>query len=251
MPKPSPISELDLQQAVRRLFHNHQYILMNSYVFDWESDLFSVTKTGNVYEVEIKISKADYRKDFEKEKHQLFKSNVHGKTHHITGYPAHRYSWDPARVVGKFSYQDVTWQHPKGYYLDHRAGQYVTGYGASFIQRKDVELLAPCTTIKIKPIQDILCPNRFYYASPPGIIEVKDLPPYAGLIHYEDKEAWITKQAPFIHKRPLLGGKLTSILLEKFWYLSQRQRYAIAASEIEFIEGDGQQKQNQTGPEGQ
>ncbi len=242
------ISERDLQQAVRRLFHNHQYILPNTYVFNWESDLFSVTKSGNVYEVEMKISKADYKKDFEKEKHHLFRSNVQGKSHHITGHPAHRYEWSVARVIGKFSYQEVTWQHPKGYTRDYRTADYVTGYGNSFIQRKEVEILAPCTKIVIKPLSDILCPNRFYYASPPGIISVDNLPPYAGLIHVDkEKDAYIVKQAPFIHKRPLLGGRLTSILLEKFWYLSQNQRHYLQANNIDYKDI---REPNKTDPEG-
>jgi hypothetical protein len=248
MPKPSPISERHLQKAVRQLFHNHQYILVNSFVFDWESDLFSVTKSGNVYEVEMKISKADYRKDFEKDKHLLFKSNVQGKTHSITGYPAHRYAWDPARVIGKFSYQEIHWQYPDGYYWDYKLRCYITGYGASLFRKQQVELMAPCTTITIKPLQDVLCPNRFYYACPEGVISVDNLPPYAGLIHVNDHGAWIVKQAPFIHKRPLLGGRLTSILLEKFWYLSQNQRYHLAANNIEFKDIS---EKNQTGPEGQ
>lgn len=242
MPKPTPISERNLQQAVRRLFHNHQYILTNSYVFDWESDLFSVTKTGNVYEVEMKISKADYKKDFEKEKHQLFKSNSLGKTHHIFSRPGHRWVWDPARVIGKFVCPTIEWQHPDGYDYDFRARKYVTGYGASFIRKQQVEIMAQCTAIKIKPIQDILCPNRFYYACPEGIIMANNLPPYAGLIHINDSGAWIVKQAPFIHKRPLLGGRLTSILLEKFWYLSQNQRYQLEVNDI---------NEKQTGPDGQ
>jgi hypothetical protein len=232
--KPSAIYERDLQQAVRRLFHNHQYILVNSFVFNWESDLFSVTKSGNVYEVEMKISKADYRKDFEKEKHQLFKSNTEGKTHHIFHRPGHRWAWDQARVIGRHSYQEVTWQHPEGYYYDYKLGTHVTGYGESFIRQKQVELMAPCTAITIKPITDILCPNRFYYACPPGIISVADLPSYAGLIHVEDSDAQIIKQAPFVHKRPMLGGKITRILLDKFWYLSQNQRYHLAANNIDF-----------------
>lgn len=235
MPKPSPISEKDLQQAVRRLFQNHRYVLVNSFVFNWESDLFSVTKTGNVYEVEMKISKADYRKDFEKEKHQLFRSNAVGKSHYIFSRPGSRWVGDKERVIEKFSYQAVTWQHPKGYYYDYRLRTNVTGYGASFIEHKNVELLAPCTSIDIKPIEDILCPNRFYYACPPGIISIDNLPPYAGLIYVMGKdECLIKKQAPFIHKRPLLGGPLTSILLEKFWYLSQEQRYQLAVNNIDF-----------------
>lgn len=233
MPKPSPISERDLQQAVRRLFINHRYILVNSFVFDWESDLFSVTKSGNVYEVEMKISKADYRKDFEKEKHQLFLSNTRGKTHYIFKSSG-KYVWDRERIICEYSYQSIDWQYPEGYGWDYKSRDYVTGYGAPLFQTKHVQLRADCTAITIKPIVDILCPNRFYYACPPGIISIADLPSYAGLIYVEDSDAQIIKQAPFIHKRPMLGGKITSILLEKFWYLSQNQRYHLTVNNIDF-----------------
>lgn len=234
MPKASPISERHLQQAVRRLFHNHQYILVNTFVFDWESDLFSVTKSGNSYEVEMKISKADYRKDFEKDKHQLFLSNTGGKSHHIFKSSG-RYVWDKERIIGTYNYQSVHWQHPDGYYWDYRKGCHVTGYGAPLFRTQHVEMRAPCSAIKITPIQDILCPNRFYYACPPGIIKIEDLPPYAGLIHVKDQEdATIIKQAPFLHKRPLLGGPKARILLDKFWYLSQNQRYHLAVNNIDY-----------------
>jgi hypothetical protein len=245
----SSLSERDLQQAVRRLFHNHQYMLVNTFVFNWESDLFSVTKSGNVYEVEMKISKADYKKDFEKEKHQLFRSNVQGKSHHIFHHPAHRWAWDYSRVIGKYSFPDIEWQHPDGFYYDYNLRKYITGYGASFVKQRQVELLADCTSIKIKPIQDILCPNRFYYASPPGIITVDNLPPYAGLIHVDkDGHGTIIKQAPFIHKRYVLNEKLAKILLDKFWYLSQNQRYYLVANNIDYKDI---REPNKSGPEGQ
>lgn len=40
--------------------------------------------------------------------------------------------------------------------------------------------------------------------------------------------------APFLHKRPLLGGKLTTILLNKFWWLSQGMRYELTRHNINF-----------------
>jgi hypothetical protein len=245
MAKPSHISERDLQQSVRRLFHNHQYILVNTFVFTWESDFFSVTKSGNVYEVEMKVSKADYKKDFEKDKHLLFRSNMQGKTHHIF-QSSGRYLWDKERIIGTYTDPGISWQHREGYYWDYKTGRYITGYGAALFRPQVAELRAPCTKIDIKPLQDILCPNRFYYACPAGIISVNDLPPYAGLIHATDKnDAVIIKQAPFIHKRPLLGGPLTSILLDKFWYLSQHQRYHLQVNDISYkdsYEGNGEPK---------
>jgi hypothetical protein len=199
--KPSPISERDLQQGVRHLFHNHQYILVNTYVFNWESDLFSITKTGNVYEVEMKISKADYRKDFEKEKHFYFKNAGASRLHErdpevIEGTGFHNSDYDYAtRKIIYYPYCKSKWHDSTTFFI----------------------------------------PNRFYYACPPGIIGLQDLPKYAGLIHVKDQyDAVIVKQAPLMHKRYLLDGKLAKVLLNKFWQLSQDQRYHLQVNNIAF-----------------
>lgn len=52
----------------------HKYICPSVYLYRWESDLISVTKSGFVHEYEIKCSKADYKADFKKdEKHNILK----------------------------------------------------------------------------------------------------------------------------------------------------------------------------------
>lgn len=237
------ISEHHLQEAVRSLFSNHRYVLVNSYVFNWESDLFSVTKTGTVYEVEIKISKADYKKDFEKDKHLLFQSHMAKKTHHIFRH-SDRYVWDRSRLIATYTDPRLNWQHAKGYSRDYKNGGWITGYGTAYFDPREKEVMAQCTGIEIKPIEETFCPNRFYYASPPGIIEEKDLPKYAGLIHVKDGHAYQVKQAPFLHKRPLLEAKLLHILLDKFWYLSQRQRYKLLYNDIKFDEAEHAEKEN-------
>ena len=49
---------------------NPKYLLHNLYVFGWESDYLAKTNAGYWYEVEIKISLADFKADFKKrEKH--------------------------------------------------------------------------------------------------------------------------------------------------------------------------------------
>lgn len=53
----------------------HTGIAVNIYLYAWESDIVSVTKAGYVYEYEIKLTKADFKKDFEKkEKHEILKN---------------------------------------------------------------------------------------------------------------------------------------------------------------------------------
>lgn len=47
--------------------------MFNLFVYHWESDYIAITKNGYVYEVEIKISRADFLNDFKhkEEKHLL------------------------------------------------------------------------------------------------------------------------------------------------------------------------------------
>lgn len=54
-------------------FSTHKYKLYNSYVFNWESDYFSITQDEKyMYEVEVKLSRSDFFADFKKNnKHRL------------------------------------------------------------------------------------------------------------------------------------------------------------------------------------
>lgn len=194
------MTEKDLQQAVRVLFHNHEYVLVNSFVFNWESDFFSMTKNGNAYEVEMKVSRADFRRDFEKEKHRMFKNAGSGMfqerdpTERISGDHAAWYFDYSTRKSGYYPFCKMAWRNSETFFI----------------------------------------PNRFYYACPPGIIPLNELPRYAGMIHVDGNNAAIIKQAPFLHKRPLLDGRLQKILLDKFWWLSQHMRGQLRHHKIDF-----------------
>ena len=49
-----------------------KYVLENLYVFSWESDKLIETRSGLIYEFEIKVSKADFKNDFKKkDKHVI------------------------------------------------------------------------------------------------------------------------------------------------------------------------------------
>jgi hypothetical protein len=69
------INSKDIVRALRLLFINHKYVINNAFIFNWESDFFSVTESGYVYEVEIKVTRGDFKDDFNKtEKHILLES---------------------------------------------------------------------------------------------------------------------------------------------------------------------------------
>lgn len=69
------VTEQLLQQHLRGWKSNPNYIVENLYVFGWESDMLIKTRSGYWYEVECKISFADFKNDFKhkRKKHELLK----------------------------------------------------------------------------------------------------------------------------------------------------------------------------------
>lgn len=45
-----------------------------------------------------------------------------------------------------------------------------------------------------------LRPNRFWYAAPPGVIALEELPPFAGLVELRDGSFASVRKAPLLHQ---------------------------------------------------
>lgn len=141
--KPKPeYTEKAIQDNLRFLLSNPRYILNNLYVFGWESDTLILTKSGYWYEIEIKISRKDFKNDF-RNKHD-----------------------------------------------------------------KQATLADIASTLK---------PNYFYYAVPENMLEVEEIPNYAGLIvmtsHLHPR---IIRRAPLLHKVKNTPEQLR--LADKFYF---------------------------------
>ena len=72
-------SEELIQQQLRYNFlspNSVKYFTENLNVYDWESDVLKITKSGYAYEFEIKISRGDFKNDFKhkKKKHLLLEN---------------------------------------------------------------------------------------------------------------------------------------------------------------------------------
>lgn len=68
-------TEKTILKAVQNYFSSgYNYGIKNSFIFrhDWECDFFCVSREGYSFEIEAKISKADFKNDAKKEKHKLF-----------------------------------------------------------------------------------------------------------------------------------------------------------------------------------
>lgn len=128
-----------------------RYHINGLYTFShtWESDFLALTKSGYLYEGEVKVSKSDFKADFKKkDKHTLLRE----------------------------SYE------------------------------------------KIEGIEGKLRPHYFFYAVPEGMINVDDVPEYAGLVYmldYFPYWKWV-KQAPLLHKEKFSDEQLN--LQDKFYY---------------------------------
>lgn len=71
------LTERDIQKYVHRYAsaHHHPCIIRNCFMYKWECDVLSVTRSGYTHEFEIKTSYVDFKNDFSKiYKHQTLKN---------------------------------------------------------------------------------------------------------------------------------------------------------------------------------
>ena len=78
--KSEPLTEQSIQQRLKHFFASWKYNVDGLYVFQWESDKLIWTKSGYIYEFEIKISRSDFKNDFKhkKEKHIILQGESEG-----------------------------------------------------------------------------------------------------------------------------------------------------------------------------
>lgn len=184
------VSEQLLQQYLRGWKSSHTYIVENLYVFDWESDMLIKTRSGYWYEVECKISLADFKNDFSHkwQKHELLKT---GEWHSLTFVCRET----DEKALSKFE--------PFPDYHIKKTGK------AWNIYRECREV------IKRKH----RCPNYFCYCVPwylSGKV-LPLLPDYAGLLVLtENGRLNEVKRAPCLHQHKYTNEELK--LCDKFYY---------------------------------
>jgi hypothetical protein len=221
----------DIQKALTYKFDNHKYDLCNSYIFnDWECDFFSVTASGYYYEVEIKLSRSDFLKDFDKWKHKIFNAMHSGNQFYVRNL-GNGFDYNSRLFLYKYKTLICSgYRHqknlPEGVIYDYGKKCYITNcWDKYLLHEHTVPVYPPCTKIKIYNLNEINCPNRFFYAVPEGLIKKQEVPRYAGLIYVnEHHQTEIIKQAPFLHKR---NQDLKHILLEKFYWECKNLRKKI------------------------
>ena len=185
--KKEQLTEQSIQQRLNHFFASYKYKADGLYVFSWESDKLIWTKSGYIYEFEIKISRSDFKNDFKhkKEKHIVLASTI---------------ARDTAKEMqmSLFEQKEQENNHWSREMLERRYG--------------DIDAMAKGKRM----------PNYFYYAVPTGMLEPDEVPPYAGLIYIDSEYRYvkqsyrIVKEAPQLHKTKYTDAELN--LGEKFYY---------------------------------
>lgn len=185
--KKEQLTEQSIQQRLNHFFVSYKYKADGLYVFSWESDKLIWTKSGYIYEFEIKISRSDFKNDFKhkKEKHIVLASTI---------------ARDKAKEIqmSLFEQKEQENRHWSREMLERRYG--------------DIDAMAKGKRM----------PNYFYYAVPTGMLEPDEVPPYAGLIYIDSEYRYvkqsyrIVKEAPQLHKTKYTDAELN--LGEKFYY---------------------------------
>lgn len=214
----------EIYQGLYRHFHNYEYRLSNTFVYEWESDFFAQSKSSYFVEVEVKVSRGDFFRDFAKPKHNLFKDIRAGKTHHITHQPSQ--GGEIGRVItgelvsqyGEYAKWGSGKHNWRTGLKNGKWGYWVNDYGHCSIQHRERRLFAPATYINIRAIENIKCPNQLYFACPDGLIKPEEVPEYAGLLYLQNGYIEMIKKAPYIHKRK---QDMDRVLLKKFYNLWQ------------------------------
>jgi hypothetical protein len=222
-------AEYTICEGLYKKFDNQLYKLKNTFVFNWESDFFSMSADGYFQEVEIKISKADFLKDFEKEKHKYFQAYVDKKEVFFISKGRTSGSFICEYEEGVLRNRAWGYRHLKNVF-EYNHEDYLNGfrnYHLEYITRK---AYAPATSIRLVTLSKSLVPNKFWYCVPEQLItQVKDMiPDYAGLLKASigkyGMEVAVVKKAPFVHKNKL---NLNGILLGKFYHKSLEQERMI------------------------
>lgn len=183
------MNEKLIQKALFKKFISHRYKFLNVYFFENESDYLTFLPNGYCYEVEIKISRSDFKADFKKIKHEIHNQNEKGK----------KYFVERGRASNQMN---PSWEFCKNFPELVIAEEYRSYRQRAGYQDFDIRLsFNPYSSINFRSVSNERLPNKFFYAVPDGLITKEEVPEYAGLLYInEDLSVTKIKDGKFIHK---------------------------------------------------
>lgn len=159
-----------------------KYDVDGLYVFNWESDKLLWTKSGYIYEFEIKISKADFKNDF-KHKQEKHICLVSGRSQRLV------------EEYSKSLFEHYRKKRDSNRWTDEQIREWYC----------DVDRFSQWKK-----------PNYFYYVVPEGMITEDDVPEYAGLVYVAEEAGMrVVKKAQCLHKEKYKDDDFR--LAEKFY----------------------------------
>ena len=167
-------------QLYRHLWQKgHHEISPNVYLYEWESDMVSLTKAGYLNEYEIKISRSDFLADKKKvDKH----SGVQNGWRPLTVYEQERYNYQ----------KQNEFFHKAGYF------KHLTPEGHHRLDRPNYFwYVCPVDMLRLEEVPD--------YA---GLM-------YAGTIDWHAIK--VVKDAPKLHREPATSAQIMTILVALEW----------------------------------
>lgn len=211
------MTEKLIQKALFNKFYSHEYKFVNVYYFENESDWLSFLPNGFCYEVEVKISRSDFKADFKKNKHIIHESN--GK----------KYYTEKGSLV-KSSNPD--WDFCRNFPELVECRDYTDPYSFRYNKRQMLTLYySAMSSVNFREFKNEKLPNKFFYAVPKGLISKDEVPDYAGLLYVDENlEVEKVKDGKFIHKDILKPQKLWN----KTYYAYQRE-LASKLKEVELL----------------
>lgn len=176
-----------IYKAAAYHFGNYEHHMRNKFIFheSGECDFYCVSKTGYCNEIEVKVSRSDFKADFAKPKHNIYKA-VHSKQ---------KYYLKRMEDSGHYEHRTMC-----------GAERYV------FVKES--------SGIEIIETANIKIPNRFWFFVPDGLVDKSDVPDYAGLAYVGEHfgAVKIIKEAPYMHKTKY---KQSDLLFQKYVYITQ------------------------------
>jgi hypothetical protein len=89
------LNEFIIIREIRKFFATAEYELQNVFIWDWESDYFCITTSGYSIEVEVKISKSDFKADQKKAQKHFILKNIHKE---LVTMPVYSYLRDASAI---------------------------------------------------------------------------------------------------------------------------------------------------------
>ena len=205
----------DINTKLNDHFIRYDYRLNNTVVFNWESDWLCQSSGGYWVEGEVKISRGDFFRDFDKPKHRFFQSVRQARTHFVQDLGHTR-----GDLICEYEHGELTegrCRRSRPVMHNGKMGYWVNEQDEidHYIYHRQERIYSQATWIRIEEMTKIRCPHQFYFVVPEKLVRLEEVPDYAGLI-YVGEYLEVIRRAPYLHKTKM---DLTKTLLKKYYNL--------------------------------